>query len=72
MAGDVAGVVGREEERGLRHLVGLAEAAHRNARHAPGPGVVGEAAGEPRVDLGGGDGVDRDPVLGQLHRHGLG
>src|SRR5258705_7218261 len=72
VAGDVAGVVGGEEERDPGDFLGLAEAAHRDALHPAAPRLFRQGPGEPRVDLGRGDRVHRDAVLRQLHRHGAG
>src|SRR5439155_8584110 len=43
VSGDVARVVGGEEEGGPRHVVGLAEAAQRDALHPPAPRLFGQA-----------------------------
>src|SRR2546428_4118714 len=72
VAGDVAGIVGGEEESGPGHLVGLAEASHRDALPPSPPRVLGKTPREPGVDLGGGDRVHRDVMLGELHGHGPG
>src|SRR5215472_10306852 len=69
-AGHERGVVGGEEERGLRQLLRLSEAPHRDVHHATGtPGGVRHERGEERrLDRAGTQRVRADALTRVLDR----
>src|SRR3546814_5081158 len=71
LAGDVAGVRGGEEDGDVAHLLRLAEAAHRRARHEARPGrrVVVDRSHHLGVDGARPDGVHADAFVGQRQGH---
>src|SRR6185369_3153161 len=71
-AGDEIGVVGDEEKNAARDVLGLAEAAHRNARHDLLEHVLRHRAHHVGVDVAGHDRVDRDAEARTLLRQRLG
>src|SRR5712691_6908294 len=80
LPGDVVALLGREEQRQARDVVGTSDATGgRQRQHRGGRVALGERALAPRgrfaparVDAAGADGVDRDAVRRQLLGHDLG
>src|SRR3989441_950402 len=80
LPGDVVALLGREEQRQARDVVGTSDATGgRQRQHRGGRVALGERALAPRgrfaparVDAAGADGVDRDGVRRQLLGHDLG
>ena len=72
VAGDVAGVFGGEEGDGVGDVEVGSGAAERDVLGHGGLLVVGEDGGHGRLDVSGGDCIDRDGAAGELPREGFG
>ena len=72
LAGDVAGVIGGEEEGRIGDILGLAEVGQRDAGEQGLAGLFGDGIGHVRGDEAGGDGIHCHLAAGNFLGHGLG